>query len=179
MAPAARFVVAALDAPAKTCLAFWDACGIIPTQGTRIERNHLKMSENPIMQYKKKLNMLSLLMVLLAVLHLLAAVLGFASGKLDQALMIAASAVSAVTAVLMFIMGLNGLKQVRGKTGSRTHLTLTWVALVCSVAVIVLQIAGGAASWLAIAVAAVSCVLAPVFAKAAGDLYQRRAARED
>ena len=137
------------------------------------------MSENPIMQYKKKLNTLSLLMVLLAVLHLLAAVLGFASGKLDQALMIAASAVSAVTAVLMFIMGLNGLKQVRGKTGSRTHLALTWVALVCSVAVIVLQIAGGAASWLAIAVAAVSCVLAPVFAKAAGDLYQRRAARED
>ena len=93
------------------------------------------MSENPIMQYKKKLNTLSLLMVLLAVLHLLAAVLGFASGKLDQALMIAASAVSAVTAVLMFIMGLNGLKQVRGKTGSRTHLALTWVALVCSVAV--------------------------------------------
>ena len=137
------------------------------------------MSENPIMQYKKKLNTLSMLMVLLAVLHLLAAVLGFASGKLDQALMIAASAVSAVTAVLMFIMGLNGLKQVRGKTGSRTHLALTWVALVCSVAVIVLKIAGGAASRLAIAVAAVSCVLAPVFAKAAGDLYQRRAARED
>ena len=53
------------------------------------------------------------------------------------------------------------------------------LALLRSVAVIVLQIAGGAASWLAIAVAAVSCVLAPVFAKAAGDLYQRRAARED